>query len=98
MTALQCERIAEMRLQNYSYSFIGRALDLSPNTVKSICRRRGFAANGPRKTKAEKANVLLCKNCRKPLPEGLRSDAIFCSDLCRTEWRRKNRKIVEKST
>ena len=46
MTTANTERIAEMRLQNYSYSFIGRVLNLSPNTVKSICRRQGFPANG----------------------------------------------------
>lgn len=95
MTASQYERIAEMRLQNYPYSFIGRALDLSPNTVKSICRRQGIEAEGPRKTKIEKQNVLFCKNCHKLLPGRVRKDAIFCSDYCRSEWRRKNRKIRE---
>ena len=96
MAAANTERIAEMRLQNYSYSFIGRALDMSPNTVKSICRRQGFVAKGPRKTKAEKENAILCKNCHKPLPETARKDAVFCSDYCRTAWRRNNRKIIEK--
>ena len=95
MTASQGESIAAMRLQNYSYSFIGRALDLSPNTVKSYCRRRGFEAIGPRKTKAEKLNAILCKNCHKPLPETARKDATFCSDNCRAEYRRKSRKISE---
>ena len=48
------QRIAELRQQNYSYRFIGDALALSPNTVKSICRRQHYDAVGPRKTKAEK--------------------------------------------
>ena len=95
MTISQCERIAEMRLQNFSYSFIGRALNMSPNTVKSYCRRRGFEATGPRKTKAEKQNALLCKNCNRLLVGG-RSDRTFCSGKCRSEWRRKHLKIVEK--
>ena len=43
------QRIAELRQQNYSYSFIGKVLSLSPNTVKSICRRKNFDASGPRK-------------------------------------------------
>ena len=94
MAAANTERIAEMRLQNYSYSFIGRALDISPNTVKSICRRQGFAAEGSRKTKAEKQNAPLCKNCHRLLTGG-RSDRAFCSEKCRTEWRRKHLKIIE---
>ena len=94
MTTSQCERIAEMRLQNYSYSFIGRALDLSPNTVKSICRRRGIEAEGPRKTKTEKKNAPLCKNCHRLLVGG-RSDRTFCSEKCRSEWWKSNRKIIE---
>lgn len=95
MTALQSERIAEMRLQNFSYSFIGRALDMSPNTVKSYCRRQGFAAEGPRKTKAEKENAQLCKHCHRVMNGG-RSDRRFCSDRCRTAWRRMHLKIMEK--
>ena len=94
MTASQGKVIAEMRLQNYSYSFIGRALNMSPNTVKSICRRQGFAVEGSRKTKAEKQNAPLCKNCHRLLTGG-RSDRAFCSEKCRTEWRRKNLKIIE---
>lgn len=96
MTAQQRESIAELRAKNFPYSFIGKALNLSPNTVKSICRRNGYVAHGERKTKAEKQSVVLCKNCRKPFPEGTRTDAVFCSDYCRTVWRRNNRKIIEK--
>ena len=94
MAAVDTERIAEMRLENYSYSFIGRALNLSPNTVKSICRRQGFAAEGPRKSKTEKQQAPLCKNCHRLLTGG-RSDRTFCSEKCRTEWRRKHLKIIE---
>ena len=94
MAAVDIERIAEMRLQNYSYSFIGQALNMSPNTVKSICRRQGFAAEGSRKTKAEKQNAPLCKNCHRLLTGG-RSDRAFCSEKCRSEWWKNNRKIIE---
>ena len=94
MTAQQLERIAELRQQNYPYSFIGRALDMPLNTVKSICRRRGFSASGNRKTKSEKAAAVLCKYCSKPLI-GKQPGALFCSDYCRTSWRRENRKVIE---
>ena len=46
MTATQRKRIAELRAENYPYSFIGKALDLSPNTVKyhvkNILQKTGF--------------------------------------------------------
>lgn len=89
----QLLRIAELRQQNYSYRFIGDILSLSPNTVKSICRRKHFEATGPRKTKAEKQNAPLCKNCRRLLTGG-RNDRTFCSEKCRTDWWRRNRIVT----
>ena len=96
MTAQQLDQIAALRQHNYPYSFIARELSMSLNTVKSVCRRKHFEAAGPRKTKAEKICASLCKNCRKPFPKGTRADAVFCSEYCRTVWRRKNRRIIEK--
>lgn len=48
------QRIASLRKENYSYAFIGRTLHLSPNTVKSICRRNGYEAFGKRKKRLKK--------------------------------------------
>lgn len=94
MTEQQLEQIAALRRENYPYSFIGRELGLSPNTVKSICQRKGFAASGARKTKAEKQNAPLCRYCHKPLPETKRRGALFCPYYCRTKWYRENRKVT----
>ncbi len=96
MTAEQLDQIAALRRENYSYRFIGNILSISPNTVKSICRRNGFTASGNRKTRAEKQNAALCKNCLKPLTSDTRKGAEFCSDACRTAWWRKNRRITQK--
>lgn len=90
------KRIAELRQQNYSYRFIGDALSLSPNTVKSICRRRHFDAIGPRKTKAEKQQTVLCKNCHRTLGRDGHKNRLFCSEACRMEWWKNNRRIIEK--
>lgn len=98
MTVEKLGLIEVLRRQNYSYSFIARELQLSINTVKSICFRKGFKAEGKRKTKNEKASASLCMFCHRPLPEGTRHDAKFCSSYCRTRWRRKNMKVAEKST
>ena len=94
MTPFTTEQIAALRRANYSYRFIGEALNLSPNTVKSICRRQNFTAEGPRKTKAEKQNAQLCRNCCKLLPVEKRSRT-FCSEKCRLEWWSKNKRIIE---
>ena len=98
MTAQQLERIEELRAQNYPYSFIGRELDLSSNTVKSICRRKGFHAFGSRKTKAEKQHPPLCKNCHRVLTGAGRSDRQFCSAKCRAAWWRSQREVIKKET
>ena len=94
MTQQLQQRIAELRQQNYSYRFIGEVLSISPNTVKSICRRKHYDAIGPRKTKTEKKNAPLCKYCHALLTEGRKSRA-FCSDECRTLWWKENRKVIE---
>ena len=96
MTKQQLECIEELRKHNYPYSFISRELGIPINTVKSICRRKGFQALGPRKTKDEKTNAPICRQCHKPLPLGKRKDSLFCSDYCRTKWRRDNRRVIEK--
>ena len=93
MTTAQKERIAELRAQNYPYSFIGKALNLSPNTVKSICRRKAIEAHGRRKTKVEKQSAPLCKNCHRLL--GGKKGQLFCSEACRSNWWRRNRDVTE---
>ena len=94
MTAQQLERIAELRALNYPYSFIGRALGLPSNTVKSVCRRKGFPASGKRKTKAEKHSVQLCRNCHRILPDTDCRSRQFCSEECRIEWWKNNRRVI----
>ena len=45
MTEQQLEQIAALRRENYPYSFIGRELGLSPNTVKSVCHSQQIPEN-----------------------------------------------------
>ena len=94
MTGQQLEQIAALRRKNYPYSFIGRELGLSPNTVKSVCRRKGFGATGLRKTKAEKLNAPICRYCHKII-DG-RKGQNFCSEFCRIEWWKAWRKVIAK--
>lgn len=94
MERIEIEKIATLRRQNYSYQFIADKLGMPMNTVKSICRRCGLKAQGRRKTKQEKAKATLCKNCMRELQAGGRKDMLYCSDRCRSEWRKRNRKIM----
>lgn len=96
MSTVQNDRIEQLRRENYSYRFIADTLQLSPNTVKSICRRRGYIALGSRKTKAEKLSARFCKNCGVVLPADGNFDQKFCSDSCRRKWWKLNRKVTEK--
>lgn len=96
MTAKQLETIAALRQHNYPYSFIGRALGLPANTVKSVCRRKNYEAHGHRKTKAEKLSARFCQYCGAVLSTNCPKEQRFCSDRCRRKWWKDNRKIVEK--
>lgn len=98
METWQMERIEELRRENYSYKFIGDVLGISPNTVKSVCRRKNYIALGNRKTKKEKQNAHICKNCGSFFATTGRSGQQFCSDSCRRQWWKKNRKVTVKKT
>lgn len=96
MEKRQMESIERLRHENYSYRFIGDALGIPPNTVKSICRRNHFGTSGNRKTKAEKQAARVCQNCGTLLTAGGRQGQKFCSDACRRGWWKKHRKNVQK--
>ena len=74
--------IANLRAENYSYASIAKQLGMSPNTVKSICLRKGILTpDKPRKTKTEKAALQICKQCGKPIDNSWnRIGKSFCSD------------------
>lgn len=81
--------IASFRAENYSYAKIAEVLGLNQNTVKSLCQRNNIPTPTgiPRKTKAEKAALKVCKNCKKQLDKKKdRSDKEFCSDNCRRNY------------
>lgn len=91
MTDTYLDSITILRSHNYSYAAIGRALNLSANTVKSVCRRTGIrTATSTRKTKAENDSITVCRNCGKPLMPTSSKRRQFCSEQCRyTYWNQK---------
>ena len=87
MTQEQKILILHYREQHMTYRQIGEKLGLSPDTVKTFCRR-----NGAQTGKTAQSAECRCRNCGAPvhlLPG--RRERLFCSPACRTAyWRKHN--------
>lgn len=87
MTKEQKTLILYYREQHMTYRQIGEKLGLSPDTVKTFCRR-----NTPQEDRTEASASSQCRNCGAPvhlLPG--RRERLFCSPACRTAyWRKHN--------
>ena len=87
MTQEQKILILHYREQHMTYRQIGEKLGLSPDTVKTFCRR-----NTPQEDRTETSASSQCRNCGAPvhlLPG--RRERLFCSPACRTAyWRKHN--------
>lgn len=87
------ENITALRVLNYSYACIGEKLGVSPNTVKSFCRRSSIVPQDSYKTKSEKASLELCRYCGKMLIQNSSQHKTFCDDSCRMAyWKEARRK------
>ena len=88
ISEVQKNTILTLRQQGCSYQEIAGQLILSPNTVKSVCRRRG--ANAP---KPDMLSLNACKNCGVPLPQSIGGrKRAFCCDKCRYAWWNQSRR------
>lgn len=87
MTQEQKILILHYREQHMTYRQIGEKLGLSPDTVKTFCRR-----NTPREDRTEASASSQCRNCGAPVhPLPGRRERLFCSPACRTVyWRKHN--------
>ena len=87
MTKEQKTLILYYREQHMTYRQIGEKLGLSPDTVKTFCRR-----NTPREDRTEASASSQCRNCGAPVhPVPGRRERLFCSPACRTAyWRKHN--------
>ena len=95
MTFNQISTIQNLRAENYSYAKIAEVLGMSPDTVKSYCLRHNIVASSvPRKTKEEKANLMICRWCGKPIDNPWnRVGKRFCSDACRTKYQNEQKRL-----
>ena len=87
MTKEQKTLILYYREQHMTYRQIGEKLGLSPDTVKTFCRR-----NTPQEDRTETSTSSQCRNCGAPVhPLPGRRERLFCSPACRTVyWRKHN--------
>lgn len=77
MIESQKEKIILLRKEGHSYNKIANLMAVSENTIKSFFRR------------AERN----CKNCRKKLKKAEKcKPKMFCTDRCRINFWRKNKK------
>ena len=82
------DAILALRQQGRSYQKIAEQLILSPNTVKSVCRRCEAEAPAP-----ETSTLDTCKDLRAPLPPSAAGrKRTFCSDKCRYAWWNRSRR------
>ena len=88
ITETQKRIIRKLMAENYSYTTIAKVMGLNPNTVKSVCFRKGVETPSiPRKTKTEKAQLRVCKQCGTPIDNPWnRVGKQFCSDKCRRRY------------
>ena len=87
MTQEQKTWILHYRERQMTYREIGEKLGLSPDTVKTFCRRNGAQAG-----KTAQSAECRCQNCGAPVhPLPGRRERLFCSPACRTAyWRKHN--------
>ena len=100
MNEMQIETIGQLRADNYTYASIGKTLGISPNIIKSVCRKYEFMPreNTPQKNinKAVEIEQLpRCKFCGRTMDNPWnRVGKTFCSDKCRYSWWNRERRIM----
>ena len=89
MTDNQKIQIARLRTGGAGYGKIAQELGLSPNTVKSYCRRNNISGSSEtaKAADAEKTEVCFCENCGKEIRQIFgHKKKRFCCDVCRNKW------------
>lgn len=86
------DEIKKLRQRGLGYKRISVCLNVSANTVKSICRREGLE-------KVEDTSINACKLCGKELTftKGKKQKK-YCSDTCRMKWWKINQDKINKKS
>lgn len=88
MTQEEIREVESLRRKGYGYVRIGKALGISPNTIKSYCRRHiGDSEMDAFGLVAFSGETTSCENCGQPIHQlAKRKKRRFCCDKCRNAW------------
>ena len=100
MDEIQRQKIRKLREQGYGYLRISEKLDISPNTIRSFCKKEntdGYIKNG--ELLKGKENLAVCMQCNKKFYQiAGRKNKKFCSSsCCKVYWsihKDKQRRLV----
>lgn len=99
MDEKQKQKVAVLRANGCGYRTIAGKLGISPNTVKSYCRRNGLGGVAVPKRKITQftGEVMPCRNCGAEIRQvAKRKKKIFCCDRCRNEWWNRHLDLVDR--
>lgn len=83
MTDEQKELIEAYRRKGMGYKQIAKELEMSPNSVKSYCRRNNLSNEALKQNNGES----FCEQCGKSIQQIKgRKRKRFCTDKCRNQW------------
>ena len=89
MTNLEKDEIITARHKGMSYKEVAAMLSKSASTIRTYCCRNGL-------TDADIQNSSVCCVCRKQITQKIKGRRrVFCSDKCRSAWRRAHNKLIE---
>lgn len=89
MTEYQREEIITARCRGQKYSEIASELSVSTSTIRTFCCRNGL-------TDADLQKTSVCCVCRQSITQKAKGRRrVFCSDKCRSRWRRSHNKLHE---
>ncbi len=102
MTSAQKESIRKLRRRGLSFTAIADAVELSPNTVKSFCRRESMSRSIAKSSNTHQIAVPLgdglvtCNHCGAHLQHHPgKKKKRFCSDKCRFDWWNMHRSCIK---
>lgn len=88
MTDNQREQLIKLRMEGKGYGTIAQTLGVSPNTVKSFCRRNELRESSVEgKPVVFSSETTACQNCGRTIQQiAKQKKKRFCCDKCRNTW------------
>ncbi len=91
MTEVEKQQVSRLSEEGFGYKKIAAMLSISPDTVKSYCRRQGIRKATP-VADAQPVVTTTCKCCGLPIIQKPKmKPRVFCSDGCRRAFFNANR-------